>query len=259
MHFHLPKAFHGWRELAKEVGIIVLGVLIALSFEQLVQEWRWRIEVRTTRQAFANELAYDALFASERVAVQGCLRDRIKNLSAKLNSAADRWTADPMVIGKARDPIAAGALAMAIPAVYRAPRRPFLSDEWETAKSSGIPDHMSRQDVREFEFLYRGINQLRSFEDEETSLEPQLSFLSFDQTLDPQSRMQLTITLARLDALNSEIALSSEQMLKGLRSMNLKLQMVGRGQVRRFEASERQLFNEDTERLGKCVDTRSRI
>jgi hypothetical protein len=37
MHVHLPKALHGWRELAKEVGIIVLGVLIALTFEQIVQ------------------------------------------------------------------------------------------------------------------------------------------------------------------------------------------------------------------------------
>jgi hypothetical protein len=29
MHFHLPKPLHGWREFAGEVGIIVVGVLIA--------------------------------------------------------------------------------------------------------------------------------------------------------------------------------------------------------------------------------------
>src|SRR3954452_18045178 len=28
MHFHLPKALHGWRELAKEISIIVVGVLL---------------------------------------------------------------------------------------------------------------------------------------------------------------------------------------------------------------------------------------
>lgn len=38
MHFHLPKPLHGWREFAGEVGIIVLGVLIALGAQQLV-EW----------------------------------------------------------------------------------------------------------------------------------------------------------------------------------------------------------------------------
>jgi hypothetical protein len=38
MHFHLPKPLHGWREFAGEVGIIVLGVLIALGFEQVVHK-----------------------------------------------------------------------------------------------------------------------------------------------------------------------------------------------------------------------------
>ena len=37
MHFHLPKPLHGWREFAGEVGIIVVGVLIALAAEQVVK------------------------------------------------------------------------------------------------------------------------------------------------------------------------------------------------------------------------------
>ena len=37
MPVHLPKPLHGWREFAGEVGIIVLGVLIALGAEQLIQ------------------------------------------------------------------------------------------------------------------------------------------------------------------------------------------------------------------------------
>jgi len=36
MHVHLPKPLHGWRAFAGEVGIIVVGVLIALSAEQFV-------------------------------------------------------------------------------------------------------------------------------------------------------------------------------------------------------------------------------
>jgi hypothetical protein len=38
MHFHVPKPLHGWREFAGEVGIIVIGVLIALGAGQVV-EW----------------------------------------------------------------------------------------------------------------------------------------------------------------------------------------------------------------------------
>jgi len=36
MHLHLPKPLHGWRELAGAVGIIVVGVLIALGAVQVV-------------------------------------------------------------------------------------------------------------------------------------------------------------------------------------------------------------------------------
>ncbi len=38
MHVHLPRPLHGWRELVGEVGVIVLGVLIALGAGQIV-EW----------------------------------------------------------------------------------------------------------------------------------------------------------------------------------------------------------------------------
>ena len=38
MHFHLPKPLHGWREFVGEVAIIVLGVLIALTLEAVVDD-----------------------------------------------------------------------------------------------------------------------------------------------------------------------------------------------------------------------------
>jgi hypothetical protein len=50
MHVHLPKALHGWRELLKEVGIIVLGVLIALSAEQAVESLHWHQRAATARE-----------------------------------------------------------------------------------------------------------------------------------------------------------------------------------------------------------------
>ena len=59
MDFHLPKVPHSWRELAKEIAIIVLGVLIALFFEQLVQEWDWRQKVQAADRAMRDELLND--------------------------------------------------------------------------------------------------------------------------------------------------------------------------------------------------------
>ncbi len=53
MHFHLPKPLHGWREFLGEVGIIVIGVLIALSAEQTIEWLHWRHEARLAREALA--------------------------------------------------------------------------------------------------------------------------------------------------------------------------------------------------------------
>ena len=45
MHIHLPKPLHGWREFVGEVGIIVIGILIALGAEQVVEAVHDRSQV----------------------------------------------------------------------------------------------------------------------------------------------------------------------------------------------------------------------
>jgi hypothetical protein len=254
MQVHLPKAFHGWRELAKEVGIIVLGVLIALSFEQLVQEWRWREQVRTTRQALISEIEYSAIFAEERLAIQQCLRDRITSLTTKLNSDAAIWTADPMVLGQPRHPLGGSFMTFAIPLAYRAPHRPWITDEWEAAKSTGVVDHMDRDEVRNFEFIFRSIDELSSFQNEEASLEPQLSFLSFNQAMQPQARVEALVTLGRLDYLNAAQGQSARQLLGNITSRHLQLAPLSFGGAKTtFDAATRRILTALKERYGPCV------
>lgn len=48
---------HGWREFFEEIGIIVIGVLIALGAEHLVEEARWREDVSKFREAVVMSLA----------------------------------------------------------------------------------------------------------------------------------------------------------------------------------------------------------
>jgi hypothetical protein len=40
---------HGWREFAGEVGIIVIGVLVALGFEQAVESLNWASKARAAK------------------------------------------------------------------------------------------------------------------------------------------------------------------------------------------------------------------
>jgi hypothetical protein len=120
MHIHLPKALHGWREFAKEVGIIVVGVLIALGAEQIVTEMHWRKQVSDTRSALGTEIGASLRYAAERLSVQQCVRGRIAELAMKLRNSKGSWAADPMPIGKTR-----WMVEVDIPAAYRTPAEPW--------------------------------------------------------------------------------------------------------------------------------------
>jgi hypothetical protein len=86
-HFHIPKPLHGWRAFVGEVGIIVLGVLIALGAEQVVQAGEWRHKVAVTRTSLMGELGNDrARWEMDLVAAR-CARDPIGKLDAWLQSA----------------------------------------------------------------------------------------------------------------------------------------------------------------------------
>jgi hypothetical protein len=84
-HFHIPKPLHGWREFAGEVGIIVLGVLIALAAEQIVETLHWRSQSRELRKALDHELALDlGTFRFNELQHQ-CIRRRLDELQAMLD------------------------------------------------------------------------------------------------------------------------------------------------------------------------------
>ncbi len=80
MDVHKPKPVHNWREFASEVGIIVLGVLIALAGEQAVESLSWAHEVRAERAALNSE-AQDFLgAAAARVRQHPCLEREMRDL-----------------------------------------------------------------------------------------------------------------------------------------------------------------------------------
>jgi hypothetical protein len=80
MHFHLPKPLHGWREFAGEVGIIVIGVLIALGAEQVVETIHWRHQLQAERKALDDDIASSWAAMSARQIIQPCVDRRLDEL-----------------------------------------------------------------------------------------------------------------------------------------------------------------------------------
>lgn len=89
MKLGLFKPVRGWRELSGEVGIIVLGVLIALGAEQVVQTFNQRREMRELRAAVDNEIAYGLRTYVARLRQNDCADARLAELHQWLQSWRD--------------------------------------------------------------------------------------------------------------------------------------------------------------------------
>ena len=80
MHFHLPKPMHGWREFAGEVGIIVVGVLIALSAEQVVEQAHWHHATQQATDGMAKDAGKEHWAVLSRYQQEPCIHRRLADL-----------------------------------------------------------------------------------------------------------------------------------------------------------------------------------
>ena len=127
MHFHLPKPLHGWREFVGEVGIIVIGVLIALGAEQVVVTLDWREKVRAGEETLRKDYVFILANAEERKREDPCLRARLLELRNILDTHPDSLPA----LGHIGSP----------------PRRPWYPGSWDGLVASDVSTHMPRDET----------------------------------------------------------------------------------------------------------------
>ena len=82
MDIHKPKPWQGKAEFLKEIGTIVIGVLIALGAEQAVELLHWRHEVADAREALGREIALNIQSLQFADSENGCIRSHLDGLQA---------------------------------------------------------------------------------------------------------------------------------------------------------------------------------
>lgn len=84
-----PRPLHGWRIFAGEVGVIVLGVLLALGAQQAVEEIQIRSDVREFRRTIDHEIGLNLYVYEVRSRGSACNEKRIRDLIDWVKSAQD--------------------------------------------------------------------------------------------------------------------------------------------------------------------------
>ena len=89
MKLHRISPRDGWRVFAGEVGVIVLGVLIALGAQQIAENLRVDRDVRTFRDTIDQEIAYNLWVYRGRDIQTECTDRRLQQLARWLDRAQD--------------------------------------------------------------------------------------------------------------------------------------------------------------------------
>jgi hypothetical protein len=105
MHLHRPKPLHGLREILTEVGVIVIGILIALVLEQLVEGAREQRHASEARESVRAEIAENLGLLEARRATEPCVSRRLDEVDGLIRqarlgrppAAADVWIGHPVL------------------------------------------------------------------------------------------------------------------------------------------------------------------
>jgi len=139
MEVHKPKLIQNWRELLKEWGIIVLGVLTALLAEQAVQSIDWNHKVEAAVADMDNELGSgDGPQAYARLAIHDCVAARLNSLRSAVEQG-DR-----------------GQSTALIDTIWL-PERTYDSLAREAATASDVTSHMPHQHMLQYRITYEVI------------------------------------------------------------------------------------------------------
>lgn len=204
MEVHKPKPIHNWRELLTEIGVVVIGVCIALAAEQTVEWWHWRNQVSEAKEVVATELSANLVAGIRRIHSENCTERRIDQLARILDEAIKNGSLPPL-----------GIIAMP-------PRAPWPTGAWKSVVASQTATHFQRQQLAEIAGVYETVQRLDDFSPREIEVWSQLSTLTGPgRRLDPASEVELRKALSYARMLNRFYAALGMQLADRVKNLGL--------------------------------------
>lgn len=226
MRLKLPRPLHGWRALFGEVGIIVLGVLIALAFGQFVDAWQWRDKVNHAEGAMRLELAEDdGPQAYGRVLIGQCLDMQL----ASIRDGAGNVPADQL---------------RQLAAAYTPPFRTWDSEAWKVVVASDTGSHMGSDRLIAWSSPYRVLSGLTGLNEQEAQAVIELrNDLPPTGDLSPSDLRSLRLATGILRLANHRFMTGSELLLSRMKALGSQVP----------QSIQRQLIAHAKVMYGSCV------
>jgi hypothetical protein len=226
MHFRLPKNLHGWGDFGREVTIVVIGVLIAISLDQWVEHRHWVQKIDRAEGAMRLELTQDdGPQAFVRLAIAPYLDSSIGQLEAAADSAPApriRQMADS----------------------YQPPFRTWDAQGGAAVLASDVGSHMESDKLVQWSSPYLLISNMTAWNQRESELVINLrEAVPAGVAPSPSQRQDLRREAAELGGLNVWLAGGSRLLLAAMDANGMHM----------TRSDEANLLSEAKARYGTCV------
>ena len=186
----------GWTAFTWEVGVVVLGVALALGAQEIAEAVNEREEAEKTRSTLANEVEESLAVLELRRAAQSCIDNRLKELRAIVNEwgrtgsfKTPRW-------------------------VSQATWFAFDTARFEAAQSAGRLALLPSEEQYRFGLVVESLRSFRDIQRRETDAWSTLRMLqSGPEVLSPGDRTAVRVALQQASTLNHFAQISVGQTL----------------------------------------------
>jgi hypothetical protein len=204
MEIHKPKPIHNWREFLTEIGVVVLGVCIALAAEQAVEAIHWHDKVVEARGVIATELAGNVSNALERMGKEACGERRLDTLAQILDSASRTGRLPPV-----------GSIGWM-------PLRQWTSGAWDGVMASQTVTHFPRLQLTNLAFAYGYIRKADMFIQPEIEAWTDLNaMVGPGRRLDPAAEDRLRTALGRARYYNRTISVLGMRIVQMIKRQDI--------------------------------------
>lgn len=196
MEIHKPKPIHNWREMAAEIGVIVVGILIALGLEQAVESYHTHERTEAAQQATDSEVRFNLAKTNRELDMRACMERQLAALADAIGKDDQPEVRRLLTTGGFVEPF------------------PWTDAAWRAAVDSGAADRFDRARRRNYWLIYGTVNATDRAQDQYWDAYQQLRSIALGGLTHSAEASAVEVTqLARMAAAEQQ-KLSASTILK---------------------------------------------
>jgi len=213
---HKPHPIHGWRDFLKEIGIVVIGVLIALAAGQSVEWLNWREKARVADTRLLADARTVLNHMLERLDIQSCQDRRLVQIKDRLLVSGAMWNG--MAPFYMKGPPAGSR--------YAHPMRTWPRTAWENAVASTAANHLPPDRLADYSKIFDAAQREANDQTNEHEDSSQLNLLGSNLTLTPDQKILFLLVIERERARNRVMAYEAHNSISYFGALGVDVEKV---------------------------------